>query len=126
MVARGGPKVTAARDGEEHQDTFRMNATELSGQGITMANLARFAGGKLGLVAVDETGLKGAYDIKAEWRVQSDQSTGAPLGDNPRDDLRFAVSAAMQDQLGVKLIPKKITVKMIVIDHAEKASTSEN
>jgi uncharacterized protein (TIGR03435 family) len=126
VVARGGPRLKLAADAEEHQDTFRMTAAGLTGQGITMANLARFVGSKLGLVAVDETGVRGAYDVKAEWKVQTDQSPGVSPVDDPHDALRFAVSAALQNQLGLKLIPKKITVEMLVIENAEKASASEN
>jgi hypothetical protein len=57
--AKGGPKVKAAADGEERPDTFRMNQAGLKGQGLAMENFARYVAGKLGLVAVDETGLKG-------------------------------------------------------------------
>ena len=118
--------MKVAADAEERQDTFRMTAAGLTGQGITMANLARFVGGKLGLVAIDETGLRGPYDVKAEWKVPTEQSTGVSPVDDPRDVLRFAVSAALQDQLGLKLIPKKIQVEILVIENAEKASASEN
>jgi uncharacterized protein (TIGR03435 family) len=122
VVARGGPKVKASADSMEHPDTFRMGGNGLSGQGIQMADLARFVAGKLGLVAVDETGLKGLYDLKVEWKVEAEQSTG----DDPREALRFAVFSALQEQLGLKLTPKKITVQMLAIDSAEKASASEN
>jgi len=115
VVAKGGPKVKASTGAEEHADTFRMNATGLSGQGIKMADLARYVAGKLGLVAVDKTGLKGVYDFKAEWTVEADQT-------DPRDALRFAVFTALQEQLGLKLNAQKITVQMLVIDSVEKAS----
>jgi uncharacterized protein (TIGR03435 family) len=82
-VAKGGPKLTAAADAEEHRDTFRMNGTGLAGQGIAMETLARFVGGKLGLIAVDQTGLKGVYDVKAEWRVATDQPTSDLPGYDP-------------------------------------------
>jgi len=114
VVGKNGPKVKASVDGEEHTDTFRFNATGLSGQGIKMADLARYVAGKLGLVAVDKTGLKGVYDFKAEWTVEADQ--------DPRDALRFAVFTALQDQLGLKLAAQKINVQMLVIDSVEKAS----
>src|SRR6202011_5804415 len=93
----------------------------LSGQGIAMETFARFVGGKLGLVAVDETGLKGLYDFKVEWKVETDQSASGLPGYDSRDALRFAVFAALQDQLGLKLSAKKITVQMLVIENAEKA-----
>jgi len=114
VVAKNGPKVKASVDGQEHADTFRMNGTGLSGQGITMPDFARYVAGKLGLVAVDKTGLKGVYDFKVEWTAEADP--------DPRDALRFAVFAALQDQLGLKLAPQKITVQMLVIDSVERAS----
>jgi uncharacterized protein (TIGR03435 family) len=119
-VGKGGPKVKAAADGQEHPDTFRFGSTGLSGQGITMRDLARFVAGKLGLVGVDQTGLKGVYDFKVEWRVE----TGS--GDDPREALRDAVIAALRDQLGLKLAAGKVTVPMLVIDSVERASASDN
>jgi bla regulator protein BlaR1 len=123
VVGRGGPKVKAAVDGEEHPDTFRMTGTGLSGQGITMENLARYVAGKLGQVAVDQTGLKRVYDLKVTWTVETDQSTGLP-GADPRAALQSAVFGALEDQLGLKLRPQKITVQMLVIDSAERASAN--
>ncbi|MBZ5611102.1 MAG: TIGR03435 family protein [Acidobacteriia bacterium] len=126
VVAKNGPKVKPAADRQEHQDSFRMGGTGLSGQGIAMQDFARFVGGKLGLVAVDETRLKGLYDFKADWKVEADPSASALPDFDPRDALRFAVFTALQEQLGLKLAPKKITVQMLVIDNAERASASEN
>ncbi len=122
VAGKGGPKVKAAVDGEEHSDSFRMGAAGLSGQGITMEDLARYVAGKLGLVAVDRTGLKGVYDLNVEWRAETDQSAvGLPAVDS-REVLQAAVFAALEDQLGLKLTPQKITVQMLVIDNVERAS----
>src|SRR5438477_6515877 len=108
VVNKNGPKVKASADGEEHPDTFRMSGAGLGGQGITMKNLARWVAGKLGLVAVDQTGLKGPYDVKAEWKVETDQSTSGLTGDDAREALRAAVFAALQNQLGLTLTARKI------------------
>ena len=120
VVGKGGPKVKAVANGEEHPDTFRMSGTGLSGQGIAMANLARYVGGKLGLVAVDQTGLKGVYDFKVDWTVDTGLDTGGLPGIDPRDPLRSAVFTALQDQLGLKLAAQKIAVPMLIIDHVER------
>ena len=119
IVAKGGPKVKAAADREEHPDTFRLTQTQLVGQGITMEDFARFVAGKLGLVAVDKTGLKGVYDFKAEWTVEPDLNTGGLPNVDPRDPLRSAVFEALQDQLGLKLAAQEIAVPMLVIDRVE-------
>lgn len=119
QVAKGGPKLIPSADGEEHRDTFRMGATGLNGQGITMENLARWVAGKLGLVAVDQTGLRGAYDVAAHWKLQP--ASNLP-DDDSRDVFRAAVFAALQEQLGLKMAARKIVVPLLVIDSVEKAS----
>jgi uncharacterized protein (TIGR03435 family) len=116
VVARGGPKLTAAADGEERSDTFRLNQNGLSGQGIPMKDFARFVAGKLGLVAVDMTGLKGVYDFKVDWKESTE------TGVDPRDEFRSVVFSALEEKLGLKLVPQKIAVQMLVIDSVEKAS----
>jgi uncharacterized protein (TIGR03435 family) len=119
VVAAGGLKATPSAEGEEHPDTGRMNNKGLKWEGLSMANFARFVGGKLNLVpALDETGLKGLYDFRADWKLEAN-----PFSD---EDARYAVLSALRDQLGLKLFPKRVTVQMIVIDGAEKATASQN
>lgn len=123
VVGRGGPRMKAAAHGEENADnTFRMSQAGLMGQGITMEDFARYVGGKLGLVVVDKTGLKGIYNFKADWKEETGQHTDGLPGLDPRDALREAVFAALEDQLGLKIAPQRISVKMLVIDSGEKAS----
>ena len=119
VVARGGPKVKAFA-GEENPDAFRMNQMGLTGQ-VTMEDFARYVAGKLGLVAVDKTGLKGLYNFTAHWKEETDPNPGGLPGMDPRDGQRSAVFTALEDQLGLKLVPQKITVQMLVIDSVEKA-----
>ncbi len=117
-VARGGPKLTPAADPVEHPDSFRLTNTGLTGDGISMENFARFVGGKLALQpAVDQTNLPGAYDVKADWTVQPELATGLPT--DPRDPLRNAVMNAIEEQLGLKLVARRVPVQVIVIDRVE-------
>jgi uncharacterized protein (TIGR03435 family) len=125
-IAKSGPKVKPSADGEEHQDTFRFTNAGLNFQGISMRNFARFFGGKLGVIVVDETGLPGLYDLKMDWKVDPDRTAADFPGADPREPLREAAFDALQTQLGLKAVPKKVTVEMLVIDHAEKASASQN
>src|SRR5260370_42255030 len=41
VVGKRGPKVKASADGEEHEDTFRVDASGLSGEGKSMPNVPR-------------------------------------------------------------------------------------
>jgi uncharacterized protein (TIGR03435 family) len=119
-IARGGPKLTPSPVQQEERDTFRFTATDLEGHGISMADFARFVAGKLGLVAVDLTGLKGFYDMKAEWRLTPAQADLA--GDDAREAMRAAVIATLESQLGLKLSAKRVPVRTLVIDSVERAS----
>jgi len=126
-VAKGGPKLTPAVDAEEHPDTFRLTNAGISGQGISMRNFARFFGGKLGLIVVDGTELAGLYDLKADWEISGDRpAVDLPGTDSPGESLREAAFDALQTQLGLKAVPKRVAVEMLFIDHVEKASASQN
>jgi uncharacterized protein (TIGR03435 family) len=63
-----------------------------------------------GLKVLDKTGLDGSYDCEVSWsRVGSD-------GAGP------SFFTAIQDQMGLKLVPKKGPVEVLVIDHIEHPS----
>jgi uncharacterized protein (TIGR03435 family) len=125
QVANGGPKLKPTADGQEHRDTFRLTNVGLSGQGISMRDFARFFGGKLGLISVDETGLTGPFDFKVDWKIDSDRPADLPGADS-REPLREAAFDALQTQLGLKAVQKKVTVETLVIESVEKASASDN
>jgi uncharacterized protein (TIGR03435 family) len=108
--------VSRSAGGLGNPDSFRFNQYGLSGEGVTMRDFARYVGGKLGLVAVDHTGLEGVYDFKATWKVEQ--------GPDAREELRSAVMDAIEAQLGLKLVPRKIQVETFVVDHAEKATAN--
>jgi uncharacterized protein (TIGR03435 family) len=76
----------------------------LRGENASMAQLANRIAGLLRVPVVDETGLKGAYDFKVLY-ADSD-----------------SLPVALQDQLGLKMIAKKIPVEYMTIDHAELPS----
>jgi uncharacterized protein (TIGR03435 family) len=57
-------------------------------------------------VVVDQTALRGAYDFELKW--VRDGSEGA------------SIFEALQEQLGLKLEPKKAPVELVVIEHVER------
>lgn len=130
VLGRGVPNVKPAVDGQEHPETIRMSGVGLRGQGITMEMFATMIGGLLGMPVVDQTGLKGVYDVKVAWTQQTDQYTrGLPAvdpGDAGRsvEPVGSTLFTALQDQLGLKLTSHRATVRILVIDSAEKASAN--
>jgi uncharacterized protein (TIGR03435 family) len=64
----------------------------------------------------DETGLEGKYDVTLDFAPVQASPTPA------NDDLGPSISAAIQEQLGLKLEATKRPVEVFVIDHVEKPS----
>lgn len=75
---------------------------------MTMRGIAAFLGSLAGGPAEDHTGLSGAYDAHLEYVA------------DPKGDPGPTVADAVEQQLGLKLTPRKIPVETLFIDHAEK------
>ena len=114
VVAKGGPKMKASTAKEDQSNSFRLNFAGLEGQGISMPNFARYVAGKIGVAGVDQTGLRGLYDVYAQWKIED--------GPDAREELKQMVFGALQDQLGLRLAPQKITVEQLIVDSVERAS----
>jgi uncharacterized protein (TIGR03435 family) len=70
---------------------------------------------------VDATGLKGRFDFEINIRKYFPQ---LKPGDPPPDVLSI-VAEALQQELGLKLEPRKMPIEVLVIDHIDK-SPAEN
>jgi uncharacterized protein (TIGR03435 family) len=90
---------------------------EYIAHGATAADIADVLSGQFGLPVNDKTGLSGkyyfdlkTYQVKANERAEDETNPWPPL------------ETAIQDQLGLKLVPSHGPVKFLVIDHAEMPS----
>ncbi len=71
-----------------------------------------------GRLVIDETNLTGDYDIVLSYSVDAGSSA-------PSQDARAAaILDAVQEVLGLKLIPKRAMVETIVIDQAERPTAN--
>jgi uncharacterized protein (TIGR03435 family) len=82
----------------------------------TAEAIATMLAGQTGRPVTDASGLKGKYNVSLFWA--SDSRTGAEA-----DDPGPSIYTAIQEQLGLKLESKKVTVEMLVVDKAEKSPT---
>ena len=76
--------------------------------GLPVNHMVEIIGTTIGGPMVDETQLSGALDLDLQWSPES-----APLPDLP------GIFTAIQEQLGLKLQPKKVPTEVFVIDHVE-------
>lgn len=114
VTARGGAKVRLSPAGEaaDRDAAFRFSREGLWGEGVSMADFARFVSGKTGVIGVDQTGLPGFYDFKAEWKED-------PNAIDAREEFHALVFDAIESQLGLKFERRKVPVRTLVIEHVE-------
>ena len=144
VIAKNGPKLKLKEpsDREEPPSLEVNNAGRPVIRGkSTLDELARFLSGgpsNIGAPVVDKTGLTGIYDYEFAPSIGGGgggQRGGPPQGQPPRppsemlaDILRQIPaerSAALEDQLGLRLQPEKaVPTEIIVIDQVEKPSTN--
>ncbi len=127
-VAKGGPKLVEDTANPNGLPTFlgRGGPQGRKYQNATMADFATDLRGSVGdRLVVDQTGLGSKrYDFILKWTPLAPATNGAtgvpPAGDNA--DAPGDIFAAIQQQLGLKLVPTKAPVDVIVIDRVEKPS----
>jgi len=122
VVAKGGPKLTPAESGESSKlfSAPTDRGSKITAEAVTLDDFANSPllsmGGRL---VVNQTGLKGTYDFTLE--SGPDRPVAPDAGQEGVADAP-SFFTAVQEQLGLRLVPTKAPVEVIVIDHIEKPS----
>jgi uncharacterized protein (TIGR03435 family) len=125
IVAKDGPKLKEDPDASHAQaavNSFRFRATAL-----TMQNLIDLLQGEPdigGRVVVDKTGLSGRYDFNLKWTpLEAAAPSGGASGTAPSPDAEgVSLFTAIEEQLGLRLVPTRGPGQVLVIDHIERPS----
>ncbi len=101
-----------------------------TGFALSMQQIVKTLSFYLGRPVVDATRLKGRYDIDMKWTIdlawlaqragRADQADDEAHETGPNGP---TLLRAVRDQLGLKLISKKGSGDVVVIDHLDKAPT---
>ncbi|HEU5020316.1 MAG TPA: TIGR03435 family protein [Bryobacteraceae bacterium] len=111
--------------------------TQLSARAQTIQQLRDFIMNHLSRPVADNTGLTGKYDFSLEFSGDAPMGMGGmlpppppPLGGNTDrpsmespEDLAPALPTALQQQLGLRLESKKISVPTVTVEKADKVPT---
>jgi len=116
VVAKDGPKLKDAKPDQLPGFTARITAGRagqgsIAGRGVIGAVVAILYS-ELGVQVSDDTGLNGTYELDLKWT--SSDTTDASASSGP------SIFTALQEQLGLKLEPRKISTDIFVVDHAEQ------
>ena len=108
VVAKGGPKL-AKNTG--HQIGIETRRGQIKGYNEPLGALAHELGMRFDDFIVDDTGVAGGFDFTLEWAYNDDLQSNLP-----------SIFSALQEQLGLKLVPRKGPIEFLVIDHIERPS----
>ena len=121
VVAKGGPKFaeTTAEPARRHSISSNGNSrkVDLKATGISMADATRSLSSEVERPVLDKTGMAGLYDLQMTWAPATptaQENDAGPAGPS--------IFTALEEQLGLKLVPAKGPVKVLVIDSVEKPS----
>ena len=113
------PAVCFALVAEQHGPDGR---TIVGSRNVTMQQIANdlpaLPMSGLDRSVLDQTGLSGNFDFTIEINRNDAMSSGA----TQPDDSGSTFTEALRDQLGLKLVPQKGPVNVLVIDHVEQPS----
>ncbi|MGA3328790.1 MAG: TIGR03435 family protein [Terriglobia bacterium] len=145
VVAKNGSKLHEAKPGDTypkglkgsdgrpigHPNVLHIARGQLIGQGIPIGTLAMLLSFQLDRTVLDQTGLKGNYDVTLLWTPDeaSAAMTAGPGGGAsgagaapPPESSGPSLFTAIQEQLGLKLESTKGPVEVLVIEHIERPS----
>jgi uncharacterized protein (TIGR03435 family) len=108
--------------------SMRTSSQTLDGFGVPLADasaspLSSLSGQLsriLGRAVNDQTGLTGIFNFHLRWTPEKDPSTPITASPTLPDAAAPSIFTALQEQLGLKLEPRKGPVELLIVDHAEK------
>jgi bla regulator protein blaR1 len=108
VVAKSGTKLKPSDPGP---GVTLFDSHEMKAKGYAVASFVVPLTQIVGRTVQDKTGLLGHYDFTLDW---ASQATSDPADSGP------SIFSALEEQLGLRLVPAKVQVKILAIDHVEK------
>lgn len=116
VIAKDGPKLKEPRSDEPASSSFSAASGNVKWANAPLSNLKFLLGREVGKPVMDKTGLTGRYSFRLEFepaaRAAKEQT------DKP------SVFTALEEQLGLKLVPAKEAVDVLVIDSIEQPAAN--
>ena len=114
VVAKNGPKIQPVADEGGHNNDH--GPGKMQRLRTTIGDFASDVANVLRQPVVDETHMEGRYNVVLTYAPDRGGDP-APASDGP------SIFTAIEEQLGLKLEPRKVPVEIVVVDHIEKMPT---
>jgi uncharacterized protein (TIGR03435 family) len=115
VVVANGPKFQQTVDAAGKNSGTSVNnhghGAELTMHGVSMKSFEETLSYQVHRTVIDKTGLAEKYDLALKWTPEDSPDTSA--------DALPGIFTALQEQLGLKLVPAKGPVETLVVDHVE-------
>lgn len=116
VISNAGPKLKQPGPNERGSSQFRAATGEVKWANAPLTNLKFALSEEVGRPVVDKTGLTGKYDFTLQY---APATRGAA-----EESSKPSVFTALQEQLGLKLIPSKESIDVLVIDSIDQPSAN--
>jgi len=124
VLVRGTPKFKEHIQPTGDAESSNMGAgsintrfLSMTATGIPMSSLTEWLSRQVDRTVIDKTGLIGKYDLELKYTPDNARMNGASL--DPTDQAP-AIFTAVQEQLGLKLVPSKGPVSTLIVDRAKQ------
>lgn len=126
QIAKGGPRLplTTRKPGDSTGFSYNCQVV-LTVRNASVADVAKgMQEAFMDRPVVDQTGLHNRYDFDLKWTPDELQTYCPSDPARSRDDPNAppGLSTAIQEQLGLKLVPIRAPVQVMVVDHVETPS----
>jgi uncharacterized protein (TIGR03435 family) len=126
QIAKGRPKltVTTSKPGDSTSFSY-VCPPVLTVRNYSLSDFAKgMQDGFLDKPVVDQTGLHDRYDFDLKWTADDSAAycPVSPAASRIDPDSPPGLYTAIQEQLGLKIVPLKAPVQVMVIDHLEAPS----
>jgi uncharacterized protein (TIGR03435 family) len=118
IPAKGGPKFQAVADEGGH-NTNSSRGT-FKGERCSMPALAEYLARQMDRPVLDMTELKGVFNLTINFTPEDVNNRDEGKADR---DAYPPLLTALQEQLGLRLDPRKAPIEILVVDHVERVPT---
>jgi len=117
-LAAAGPGACQAT-AEKPCRGFNADPTSITGQRVSMDQLSTRLTRSLGRTVTNKTGLQGVFDVALRWTGNQTSLSPADVTASTSGGTGPNIFAALEQQLGLKLVPVTTGIEILKIDHAE-------
>jgi uncharacterized protein (TIGR03435 family) len=127
VISKNGSKLTPA-DANAPEQGMRVSGgggvTTWDGKNTALSSMMGQLSYVMGRPVYDKTGLTGRYDFQVKYSSDRAGAGSPDINTTPPPDAEPPIMVALEEQLGLKLVPGKGPMDVIVIDHMEKPAVN--